>query len=755
MVDTARQSTAVRLPPAGSPLDIAEAKLLCPPRRRGTVSRPALVDRLIDSPTIPMIAIVAPAGYGKTTFLSDWAERDGRPFAWVSVDEGDVDPVVFLSHVAVALDRVEELDADVFRAIASPGAASPGRAVRRLGAAISKRARPFVLVLDELDRAHEPLCLDAVASLVPYVPEGSAIAIAARTVPNIGLPRFRGDGRLLEIGVDDLALDSVAARRLLRGAGFLATKTEALELTDATEGWPVGLYLGALSHQQQQRSGVPPIRFSGEDRFIVDYVRSEVLKPLSRERQRFLTRTSILERLSGPLCDALLQRSGSARTLESIERGNLLVVPLDRERQWYRYQLLFRDVLTAELHRREPEMVPELYRRAADWFESIGLDEEAMKHAFAGGDVRRAAELLQRQLLSAYRGGRIATMRAWFDRLGDAAEHDPGLAIAWAWVSALTGDPAVADHWLDISERSRPSGPSLHGTASLGSSLAFVRATMTRNGPDAMLRDAELAVREEPETSPYRSAALSFVGLAALLGGDAERADSIFEESAAKGEGMAAHPSVSVAVAERSLIAAARGDRQQADAFATHALEIVQTANLSEHITSGPVYAASALAALRAGDRDRAQQYVTAAYRLRPILSYAFPSISVQTRLELARVQVGLSDAAGARTLLAEVREILAHRPDLGVLSQQARELGAHVGTIRSGRSPGPSTLTGAEIRVLNLLPTYLSFREIGTRLFVSPNTVKSQAISIYRKLGVTSRSEAVQTSRRMGLLEP
>ena len=194
---------------------------------------------------------------------------------------------------------------------------------------------------------------------------------------------------------------------------------------------------------------------------------------------------------------------------------------------------------------------------------------------------------------------------------------------------------------------------------------------------------------------------------------------------------------------------------EQADAFAGRALEIVQAANLSEHITSGPVYAASALAALRAGDRDRAQQYLTAAYRLRPILSYAFPSISVQTRLELARVQVASSDAAGARTLLAEVNEILAHRPDLGVLGQQARELGAHVGTIRSGRSAGPSTLTGAEIRVLNLLPTYLSFREIGTRLFVSPNTVKSQAISIYRKLGVTSRSEAVQTSRRMGLLEP
>ena len=335
------------------------------------------------------------------------------------------------------------------------------------------------------------------------------------------------------------------------------------------------------------------------------------MKPLSRERQRFLTRTSILERLSGPLCDAILRRSGSARTLESIERGNLLVVPLDRDRQWYRYQLLFREALTAELHRREPDMVS---RAVPQGRGLVRVDRPARggdETRACRGDLKRTGELLQRQLLSAYRGGRIATMRAWFDRLGDAAEHDPGLAIAWAWVSALTGDPAAADRWLDVSERLRPSGPSLHGTASLGSSLALVRAIMTRDGPGAMLRDARRAVHEEPETSPYRSAALSFLGLAALLGGDAERADAVFEESAATGERMAAYPSVSVAVAERSLIAAARGDREQADAFAGRALEIVESGNLSEHITSGPVYAASALAALRAGDRDRAQQYLT------------------------------------------------------------------------------------------------------------------------------------------------
>lgn len=751
----AEQARIVRIPERSAGLEIAEAKLLRPPTRPGTVHRPALTERLTRPPTPPLIAIVAPAGYGKTTLLSDWADGDGRPFAWVSMDDGDADPVVFLSHVAVALDRVEELDADVFEAIASPGAANPGRAIRRLSGSLATRAHAFVLVLDDLDRVQEPLCLDAVAAFARHLPEGSAIAIASRTVPNVGLPRFRADGELLEIGVDDLALDATAARHLLQGAGFRTTKAEAQELTETTEGWPVGLYLAGLSRQQQQRSGAPPIRFTGEDRFIVDYMRSEVLGGLSKERQRFLTRTSILELLSGPLCDAVLERKGSARTLDLIERGNLLLVPLDREREWYRYHRLFRDVLASELHRREPEVVPELHRRAADWFESRGLLEEAMKHADAGGDLDRVSGLLQRQMLSAYRLGRTSTIRTWLDRLGDKAEHDPGLAIVSAWVAALIGEPAAADRWLDVSERSHPSGPSLHGTASLRSSLALVRAIMSRKGPEAMRRDAQDAIKEEPEGSPFRSAALGLLGMATLLVGDTEAADRIFAQSAQIGEPVAAFPSVSVALGERSLIATARGDPEQAEALAARALEVVRAANLHEHLTTGPVYAASAVVALHAGDEDRAHEDLTAAQRLRTTLSYGFPSIAVQTRLELARVYVGLSDIAGARTLLAEVDEILAHRPDLGVLTQQVRELRTRVGTLRSGRSPGPSTLTAAELRVLNLLPTYLSFREIGARLFVSPNTVKSQAISIYRKLGVSSRSEAVETSRRVGLLEP
>jgi len=735
--------------------EVTEAKLFRPPIRPGIVRRTVLVDRLRAS-NASVVSMTAPAGYGKTTLLAEWAERDRRPFAWVSIDEADGDPVVFLGHVSVALDRVESIDPGVFEAIASPTGISPRRVLSRLGSALATRTRPFVLVLDDIDGLSEPMVTDVVMTLAGYVPAGSLLALSGRAVPNNGLARLRADGRLIEVGVDDLALGPPQAHRLLRGAGVRATKAEAAELADATEGWPVGLYLAALSLQEQRRSTLPPIRFTGDDRFVVDYVRSEVLGPLSRERQRFLIRTSILDRLNGSVCDAVMERSGSARTLESIERQNLLLVPLDRQREWYRYHHLFRDVLRAELARREPDTIPELHRRAADRFEEAGMLEDAFMHAHASGDNERAAELLQRMGLAYYRNGRSATLRRWLDLLGeDVVAGNGGLALMAAWITALSGDPVAADRWASAADHVPLTGPSFLGSASLRSVAAMVHATMSRGGAVAMYQAAELAVREEPGSSPFRASALAYLGIATLIGGDDEAADALFAEASEVGERMGGMNAASLAFAERSLIATSRGDRDGADEYARLARAVVHDAHLDELITTGPVYAASARAALRAGDQEQARVELSAAQRLRPILTWGFPTISVQTRLELARVHVGLSDVPGARTLLAEVDEILAHRPDLGTLTTQAVELRTHIGSVRSGRSPGPTTLTAAELRLLTFLPTHLSFREIGARLFISPNTVKTQAISIYRKLGVSARSDAVQAARDLSLLEP
>ncbi|HET9248462.1 MAG TPA: hypothetical protein VFP13_00785, partial [Actinomycetota bacterium] len=577
--------------------EINEAKLFRPPIRPGIVRRDDLLDRLRASDAVSVVAITAPAGYGKTTLLAEWAEVDGRPFGWVSVDEADGDPVVFLGHVVVALDRIERIEPRVFESIASPTGANPGRVLARLGRVLSERSGPFVLVLDDLDRLTEPFAVDAVRALAGYVPKGSLLALSGRAIPNVGLPRLRADGLLREIGARDLALGPPQAYQLLRRAGVKTTRAEAAELVEATEGWPVGLYLAALSLQEQRRSTLPPIRFNGDDRFVVDYVRSEVLGRLSRERQRFLTRTSILERLNGAVCDAILGRSGSARTLESIERQNLLVVPLDRQREWYRYHNLFRDVLRTELARREPDVIPELHRRAADHFEESGLLEEAFVHAHASGDDDRAAELVQRVGLAAYRSGRIATLRRWLDLLGDGVvARNGGLALGAAWIAALGGDPVAADRWATAADRLPLDGPSLHGTASLRSSAALVQAIMSRGGADAMVHAAELAVREETGASPYRAAALALLGLARMIGGDDEAADDLFAQALEVGLRIGGMPAASLALAERSLIATSRGDGAGAEHLAERARIAVREAHLDEHVTTGPVHAASARA---------------------------------------------------------------------------------------------------------------------------------------------------------------
>ena len=241
------------------------------------VPRPEVVDRLRASRQASVVAVSAPSGYGKTSLLVEWAEHERRPFAWVSVDEADNDPLVLLAHLAVALHRVEPLDDAVFAALSGRGASISGTVVRRLGAAFARRTKPLVLVLDDVDRLTDPLSVDAVAALAAHTPGGSQLAVSGRSLGRLPLARLRSEGRLLEIGVRDLALDADGAHRLLRGAGVNVPKARSAELAEATEGWPVGLYLAALSLQAQSRSNVPAIRFSGDDRFVTDYVQSEFL----------------------------------------------------------------------------------------------------------------------------------------------------------------------------------------------------------------------------------------------------------------------------------------------------------------------------------------------------------------------------------------------------------------------------------------------------------------------------------------------
>ena len=351
--------------------------------------------------------------------MSQWAERNGQSFAWVSVDEADNDPKVLLSYVAAALDAVEPIDERVFDALASPVSSVPGSVVPRLGLAFSSMISPVVLVLDDVHVLQNRECRAALSVLADHVPDGSRLALAGRAPPPLWIPRLRAEGKILEIGPADLSLTREEASSLLRDAGVTLGEDEVAELHRRTEGWPAGLYLAALYLREGGALAGAAVSFGGDDRLVSEYMESEFLSRISRQQRVFLTRTAVLERMCGPLCDAVLEMGGSASILADLAESNLLLVPLDRRGEWYRYHHLFRDMLLAELHRLEPGMIPVLRRRAAGWCLGNDMPEAALEYCMAAGDVDGAARLAGQLAVPAYRRGRVTTLRRWFGWLED------------------------------------------------------------------------------------------------------------------------------------------------------------------------------------------------------------------------------------------------------------------------------------------------------------------------------------------------
>jgi LuxR family maltose regulon positive regulatory protein len=741
-------------PPPAPPFDFVESKVHVPTARPGSVSRIALVNRLRATSSSSVVVLAAPAGYGKTTLLAQWAMRDERPFVWVSIDERDNDPVILLRHIAVAIDRIEPLAPSVLDALRSPGRSIWRVAVPRLASAVATLERPFVMVLDEADLLETKESVDALSTLAEQIPEGSMLVLAGRTAPRLGISRLRADGRLFEIGADMLALSRREARLLLRAGGVELTDAEVAELVHRTEGWPAGLSLAALSLQGQENASDEDATITGDDRHVAEYLRSEYLSHLTPDTLTFLRRSSVLGKMCGSLCDAVLEAEGSGPRLESMQESNLFLVPLDSRCVWYRYHHLFEDLLRHDLEERESEQIPGLKRRAADWYEDHDDPESAIEPAAGSGDLDRVARIFASVAVPTYHSGRLSAIERWLEYFGDDAQlaRYPAVAAIGAWIHALRGRPAVAERWLSAAESGAGIGPLPDGSASAHPWIAVVRAAMCGDGVERMLSDAEDALLELPADSQWRPAALVLQGTAYVLLGADDLGDRILADAAEEAARLEATDVRVVALSERSLVAAARGDQTEADALAFEARELVADGRLDAYPTSAVGLASCARARLRQGRWDQARTDLTAAHDLSRSLTDALPWFAVQTRLELARAHVTLRDADSARALLTEVGDILGRRP-LGVLAEQADALTAQIDMMPTADG-NISGLTSAELRVLPLLTTHLSFREIGERLFVSRNTIKTQAISIYRKLGVASRSGAIERAAELGLID-
>jgi LuxR family transcriptional regulator, maltose regulon positive regulatory protein len=728
---------------------LLDAKLSIPQPRPGAVSRAQLIEtgRASDC---RVVAITAPAGYGKSTLLAEWADGEDRQIAWVSLDRFDDDPAVLLTLLASAYARIVPGNASLIADMSGLGVSALGRAAPLLASVLGTSPFPFVLMLDDLHELQSPACHDVLGVVISGIPGGSQLVTASRS-EQPHLPRLRASGDAVEFLGSDLALDVAGAEQIFAAAHVHLTRERAAAVTEQTEGWPVGLYLAAVIARDSHGEA---LTVSGDDRYVADYLYRESLMSLPEHIQRFLRRTAVLDQLCAPLCDAILEESGGQQRLRVLEALSLFLIPLDRRREWYRYHALFREFLLGELRRVEPEVIMKLQLRAANWYEANGSPALAVEHLLNSTEQDRCVQMVTALILPTYQAGQLSTVQRWLSALGDSAIEDyPPLAVLAGYIAVFTGETAEALRWAAIVDAASFDQVPADGTASFDSARAMFRAVICAAGPEQMMTDASFAVAQEPPWSVWRDTALCFLAEAHLLTGDLDQASALFAESSTLAAAMGNTDSFVDSEAELALLAMDGGRWAEAAGHVELALAAIDKYRMRDYITSVLAFAVAARLAVHRGDLTEADRQLTQAMRARPTCTFVLPWLAVRARLQLAKVYWATGDQSTARTLLREIDDVLFNRPALGALIEEVSEFRRIVTSSTHMGATGGSPLSPAELRLLPYLQTHLTFGEIGERLFVSRNTVSTEVASIYRKLNVSSRNDAVQHASAIGLL--
>ena len=728
---------------------LIDAKFSVPQLRAGMVSPGELVDTA-RSCRCRLVAVTAPAGYGKSTFLTAWATAEDRPVAWVSLDPFDDDPETLLASLASAYCRAGLSSPDLVLDMLGQGVSVLGRAAPRLVAQFRASPVPFVLMLDDLHLLRSPVCHDLLGMVISAIPRGSQLAAASRS-EQPELPRLRSAGDALEVGAGDLALDAAGARQIFANVQVSVTPELAAAVTERSEGWPVGIYLAALiareSHGQART-------VTGEDRYVADYLYREALLGQPKAIQRFLRRTAVLDQLSGTLCEAVLRTSAADLQLRRIEAHNLFLTPLDRERRWYRYHDLFREFLLGELRRTEPGIITTLHQRAADWYESNGFPELALEQLLQTDDWDRSVRLTAKLYLPTYQAGRLSTVQRWLAALGDEnIARYPPLAVTAGWEAVLTGATARAERWAAVVDAASFDGKPASGEASFDSARALLRAGMCASGPERMTADAAFILAQEPVWSPWRSDALWAVGEAHLLAGHRDEAGALFADASTAAADIGNWEVVVGCEAHVAWLGMDRGEWKESGSRLEYALATIEEKRLHDYVFALVAFAGAARLSLHRGDLKEVHRQLAKAMRARPAATFLVPYLAVRLRLHLARVYYAIADPGTVRQLLREIDEVLIHRPALGTLIDEVEDFRRVVTSSPAPGAAGPLPLSPAELRLLPYLQTHLTAAMIAKRLFISIHTAKTEIKSIYRKLGVSSRDDAVRKATTIGLL--
>lgn len=685
-------------------MNLLRSKLSMPRVGHDLVTRPRVVALFVTTSATRLVVLSAPPGFGKTSAVVDWLRADGRTAAWLSLDEADNDAGRIVPYLVAAIGGRTVPSADLARV----HPVDPDDLVAGLVALLEEPDAPKVLVLDDFHVLQDRTVLTIVEGLVTHLPEDHVIVIVTREDPPLRLSRLRAAGELVELRAEHLGFTEAEADAFFRRRMALALPAEAVHaLTESTEGWPAILQLAALSLAGRADASARAVAIAADHRLILDYITEEVLARLDPDTVEFLLRTSHLERLSGELCDAVTGRRDGVAMLESIERANLLLVPLDEQRHWYRYHRLFAELL--RIHGRL--LAPQVHLAAATWYRERGFLGEALDHAVSVGDVAENRGLIWEIGSRMLHIGEITPVRSALAKLSAAdAASTVEVCLLQAWACVLGWPVVEPEEWLTLASaaaRQEPSnrlGPLLPGMSLMIRSKAALAAGRRRESIEC----AEAALREGPPedidarlAAVYRGDGLTVLAHALWENGELSRAASTYSE-------------------------------------ALPVLRDIGNWMAAAETTSN-------LARLELGRRrPEAALAVCDEYGERGIASDA---LVLLVRSE-ALIALGRPEAVDvARTAMASAR----HAGDLVTLNR-ARELAASQGA-GSTTLPNGFTISAREVEVLTLLAQGRSNAQIAQDLFVTVGTVKSHVHAIATKLGASSRTEAAARARELHLV--
>jgi len=698
---------------------LLRTKLFVPPLRAIQVGRPRLIEKLNDGLDKALILVSAPAGFGKTTAIAEWVAGCAQPVAWLSLDEGDNDPVGFLIYFVAALQTIDaNIGGRILGALQSPQPPAIEWALTDLLNEIAGVAHDFVIVLDDYHSIDSTAVDSALTFLLEHQPAHMHVVIATREDPHLPLAQLRARDRLTEVRAADLRFTATEAAEFLNHVMGLNLSAEDIAALEArTEGWIAGLQLAALSMQGGQDPSAFIRSFSGSHRFILDYLVEEVLGRQPAGVQTFLLRTSIFERMCAPLCAAVLQaeEDDARETLEHLERANLFIVPLDNERHWYRYHHLFAELLRQRLHQ-SGEDVPELHRRASQWYEDNGLDIEAFRHAAAAHDIERAERLIDARGMPLYSLQVATTVLDWLASLPkDVLDARPSLWVRNATLLLMTGRLTGIEEKLRSAETALQDAVDDDTSRDLMGQIAAIKATLAvvaHYDPEEGSRQSRRALELlQADNRAFRSRATWTLGYAHQLQGDRARARQIFTEAMRQASGNSYH--TLLASASLAQIQESENELHQAAESYMRSLQFVgdqaQLSASEENVGLARIF-------YEWNDLDAAEKHGEMSLQMARRYHRSIDRF-IASEVLLARVKLTLGDTAGAAAILAGTAESVhqynyVHRaPEVAAVQVLA--------LLRQGNIPAAAELAQAHDLPLSRARVHLARGESGAALTV------------------------------------